>query len=186
MKQQGLALEPFVRAYQRNTANLLWLTGQTEAAIALLALSPSDADSAERLAAFHASSGRYGEAADALRAIRPGLYQPGTVEEAIQLLRTAPSAADLPDRVRRPTQLDFVYLYVGAPERVLDFYEHNAEAGYASAIRASFLWHPSVAPARKTERFKTLMRKMGLVDYWRAKGWPEFCRPMGADDFVCD
>ena len=26
----------------------------------------------------------------------------------------------------------------------------------------------------------------GLVDYWRARGWPDLCRPMGADDFVCD
>jgi hypothetical protein len=24
------------------------------------------------------------------------------------------------------------------------------------------------------------------VDYWRARGWPDLCRPMGADDFVCD
>ena len=40
-------------------------------------------------------------------------------------------------------------------------------------------WHPSYAPVRKTERFKTLVRKMGLVDYWRAKGWPDHCRPMG-------
>ena len=41
-------------------------------------------------------------------------------------------------------------------------------------------------PVRKTERFKALVRKAGLVDYWRARGWPDLCRPMGADDFVCD
>ena len=28
--------------------------------------------------------------------------------------------------------------------------------------------------------------KPGLVDYWRARGWPDLCRPMGVDDFVCD
>jgi hypothetical protein len=61
-----------------------------------------------------------------------------------------------------------------------------------------WLWHPSYAPARKTERFKAFARNAGLVDYWRAKGWPEFCRPvtperasakagpMGADDFACE
>ena len=42
------------------------------------------------------------------------------------------------------------------------------------------------APVRKTERFKAFVRNAGLVDYWRARGWPDLCRPMGADDFVCD
>jgi hypothetical protein len=33
---------------------------------------------------------------------------------------------------------------------------------------------------------KTFVRKAGLVDYWRARDWPELCRAQGADDFVCD
>jgi len=41
-------------------------------------------------------------------------------------------------------------------------------------------------PLRKTERFQSLVRKAGLVDYWRERGWPDLCRPVGADDFVCD
>jgi hypothetical protein len=39
---------------------------------------------------------------------------------------------------------------------------------------------------RKTERFKTLVRSVGLVDYWRARGWSEFCRPTKGDDFDCN
>ena len=31
-----------------------------------------------------------------------------------------------------------------------------------------------------------MMHKAGLVDYWRERGWPDLCRPMGANDFVCD
>jgi hypothetical protein len=30
------------------------------------------------------------------------------------------------------------------------------------------------------------MRNIGLVEHWRARGWPDLCRPVGADDFVCD
>jgi hypothetical protein len=30
------------------------------------------------------------------------------------------------------------------------------------------------------------MRDTGLVDYWRASGWADLCRPVRADDFVCD
>ena len=48
------------------------------------------------------------------------------------------------------------------------------------------VWHPSYAPLRKTARFKELMKKVGMVDYWRAKGWPDLCHPVGANDFACE
>ena len=48
------------------------------------------------------------------------------------------------------------------------------------------LWTSAYAPVRKTERFKAYVRKAGMVDYWKARGWPGLCHPMGADDFVCD
>jgi hypothetical protein len=50
----------------------------------------------------------------------------------------------------------------------------------------NYMWSAAWAPVRKTDRFKTHLRKSGLVDYWRKSGWPDLCRPMGADDFVCD
>jgi hypothetical protein len=82
--------------------------------------------------------------------------------------------------------LDFVYLFTGAPGRVLDTYERNVEAGWMNNAQWVVLWHSSYAPARKTDRFKALVRNGGMVDYWRAKGWPDLCRPLGPDDFVCD
>jgi adenylate cyclase len=185
MKQQALALEPYVPVYQRNTAGLLWLNGQNDAALALISRSPAGASRALYLARVYAALGRYAESADALLEIPAGLYPPGAPEEAARLLRTAPSTAASPNSLR-PTELDFVYLYVGAPERLLDFYERNAEAGYTVAIDTLNVWHASVAPVRKTERFKTFARKAGLVEYWRTKGWPDLCRPVGADDFACD
>jgi hypothetical protein len=30
------------------------------------------------------------------------------------------------------------------------------------------------------------MREFGFVDLWKARGWPDLCHPIGADDFVCD
>jgi hypothetical protein len=29
------------------------------------------------------------------------------------------------------------------------------------------------------------MRKAGLVDCWKARGWPDMCHPTAADDFIC-
>jgi hypothetical protein len=39
---------------------------------------------------------------------------------------------------------------------------------------------------RKTERFKAFARNAGLFDYWRAKGWPQWCHPTTGEDFACD
>ena len=52
--------------------------------------------------------------------------------------------------------------------------------------RTGYLWWPTPPSVRKTERFKALVRNSGMVDYWRARGWPDRCRPVGADDFICD
>ena len=47
-------------------------------------------------------------------------------------------------------------------------------------------WSPAWAPARNTQRFKDWVANVGLVDYWKQHGWPDLCRPRGADDFACD
>jgi adenylate cyclase len=48
------------------------------------------------------------------------------------------------------------------------------------------LWSESQGSIRADPRFKAILRDMGLVDYWRGGGaWTDFCRPQGADDFVC-
>jgi TolB-like protein/tetratricopeptide (TPR) repeat protein len=40
--------------------------------------------------------------------------------------------------------------------------------------------------ARADPRFKELMRLGGLPDFWRQSGkWPDFCAPVGKDDFEC-
>ena len=65
----------------------------------------------------------------------------------------------------------------------LEDQERAMEAGELAVPR---LFSQAYASVRKTERFKTFVRKAGFVDYWRARGWPDLCRPQGADDFVCD
>jgi hypothetical protein len=67
---------------------------------------------------------------------------------------------------------------------MLDYPETAAKEGNFRPIQ--MVWRPSAAPLRNTERFKAFMRQAGLVDHWRMRGWPDLCRPMGADDFVCD
>ncbi|HYK80795.1 MAG TPA: hypothetical protein VEU95_14270, partial [Micropepsaceae bacterium] len=108
------------------------------------------------------------------------------VKEAADLLRTAPAKAVLPQIIPRLGFLNFVYLHIGASDRVLAFYEGNVQAGYLISASTALLWHPSYSLLRQTERFRAFVRKAGLVDYWKARGWPDLCHPTTGDDFLCD
>jgi TolB-like protein/DNA-binding SARP family transcriptional activator len=187
MKQQLRTLEPFVPVFNRDTAVLLWIDGQNEAALQLIQELPSRALARWLvLTRFYASMGRYSEAADALRQIPEGLFSAGMVEAAARLLRSAPKTAPAPETQPPLGYLGFVYLHVGAAGRALEFVEGNLQGSYLGNTATVELWHPSYAPARKTERFKAFARNAGLVEYWRAKGWPEFCHPTTGDDFECN
>lgn len=187
MLQHLRALEPFVPVFNLSTALVLAETGQNDAAIAMLrAMPPDDVNRAFFLPAIYAAAGRYSEAADALLSAPSGLSPREMEEEAARLLRTAPVAAGSRQTLPRLGGLGYVYLYVGAPDRVLESYEARVEVGYSIPADTGLLWLPSYAPVRQTERFKAFVRAAGIVEYWRAKGWPDLCRPAGADDFVCD
>jgi tetratricopeptide (TPR) repeat protein len=48
------------------------------------------------------------------------------------------------------------------------------------------LWYPYETDLHADPRFKQILRDLGLVDYFRASGkWPDFCKPLGKDDFEC-
>jgi hypothetical protein len=135
------------------------------------------------LAQILAARGRYEEAAAALQQFPPGMLLPGTLENAARLLRTAPNTPSAP--LPELGVLDWVYLYVGAPERALAFFEAEAQDGNTIPIAYAEVWHPSYAGVRKTARFKKLVRDAGLVEYWKVRGWPAFCHPTTGDDFEC-
>lgn len=70
-------------------------------------------------------------------------------------------------------------------ERFLDYHEREVQIQYMPDLGKA-IWTPDAATIRKTERFKGFARASGLVAAWRANGWPDLCRPVGTDDFVCD
>lgn len=41
-------------------------------------------------------------------------------------------------------------------------------------------------PAFKDPRWKAAMKSSGILDLWRKRGFPEWCRPLGENDFECD
>jgi TolB-like protein len=188
IKQQLQVLEPFVPQFNGSMPTILWLNGQTDAAIAMLKAMPADERGrAAALASIYASMGRYQEGAGALLEIPSGTYIPGIVEIAANILRTAPNAKVAQSGVPNLGNLGFVYLYTDVPIRTLEYYENLARGGdFTVGVIFAQLWHSDYKAVRKTERFKSLIRKLGLVDYWRERGWPDLCHPTTGDDFVCE
>ena len=74
-------------------------------------------------------------------------------------------------------ELSFVYAYIGALDRVMDYPERGVAIGFWGQSTFESTWYPPFAPVRKTERFKAFVRKAGLVDYWRAQGLAGFVPP---------
>ncbi len=59
------------------------------------------------------------------------------------------------------------------------------EAIFGSKTNAYIAWLPVFEDVRRLPEFKVLLADLGLVDYWRAAGWPDVCRPAGELDFDC-
>jgi TolB-like protein len=186
-------LEPFVPIYNVYAALAMQLNGDLKGGIALLeGLSPVGPVGAQRnsyLALGYASEGRYALAADTMLMTTPDqeLVSVPDVKQAADIIRKAPGkiGPTSPSPVTE-SPLSFVYAFAGAPERYLDALERQAEVGQFGFIPSFVTFHPSLSDVRKTERFKTMVRKIGLVDYWRAKGWPDLCHPTTGDDFACN
>ena len=184
MRDHLQAIEQSIINYTADTAEIIWLDGDTEKAVAML--QPFRPGRTLELALVQASAGRYGEAAAAIREMAASNYPAGMTEAAAKILESAPAKAAAPADLPRLGNLSFAYMHVGAPERVLEFYEDEVRGGYFQPISATWFWHPTYAAVRKTERFKKLARDLGLVEYWGTRGWPTQCRPVGANDFSCE
>jgi TolB-like protein len=184
MRAHLQAIEQSIINYTADTAEIIWLDGDTDKAVAML--QPFAPGRTLELALVQASAGHYSEAAKAIRQMPAASYPAGMTEAAARMLESAPAKAAAPADLPRLGNLSFAFMHVGVPERVLEFYEDEIKGDYFQPISTTWFWHPSYAAVRKTERFKQVARNLGLVDYWRARGWPAQCHPAGANNFSCD
>jgi len=117
----------------------------------------------------------------------PPLTSPqADVEAAARLLRTAPKPVALPQAPLDLHGLNWVYLFVGAPDLAMRDPERELAVKGTPRPAMGRMWGPAFAPARKTERFRAFVRDAGMVAYWRAHGWPDLCHPVGSNDFACN
>jgi TolB-like protein len=76
--------------------------------------------------------------------------------------------------------------YAGELDTAMDMLE--AAVQDASWYTIALFWYPveENRALRQTERFKQMVTKIGLVEFWRKNGWPDLCRPLSEEDFGCD
>jgi tetratricopeptide (TPR) repeat protein len=187
------ALAPDAVGWKQDIAEVMWENGETDAPTKVLESLIDRPSGPTSLAMMYASAGRLQDAAGVLETALKG---PGTLPDtwpesfriAAGYLRKAPAHIVLPADPPHLDRVGFAYLYIGAPEHAFDNFEDWIKSGQVGGQGNSFsyVWNASYAPARKTDNFKKFARDALLVDYWRQRGWPDLCRPEGADDFVCD
>lgn len=72
--------------------------------------------------------------------------------------------------------------YFGDPELALESISKDVSL---ATVRIFILWYPFMEDVRRLPGFKDLVTSLGLVEYWRAYGWPDHCAPLGEEDFRC-
>ncbi len=83
---------------------------------------------------------------------------------------------------RKRHDIAMVAAYFGDPEFALNVKGKEVQI---TPTRLGAVWYPVMSEVRQLPEFKDLVAELNLVDYWRAYGWADACRPLGDDDFEC-
>lgn len=83
---------------------------------------------------------------------------------------------------RKLHDIAMVAAYFGDPEFALKVKREEARL---SITRLHAVWYPFMSEVRQLPEFKDFVTELNLVEYWRAYGWADACRPVGEDDFEC-
>ena len=83
---------------------------------------------------------------------------------------------------RKLNDIAMLAAYFGDPQFALKVKGQELRAHTA---RLAALWYPVMSEVRQLPEFKKLVTDLNLVEYWRAYGWADACRPLGDNDFTC-
>ena len=102
-------------------------------------------------------------------------------ERVLAMLRDA----YLDENLRWPSKhhdIAMMAAYFGDPQFALKVMSEELRT---STVRMFALWYPVMSEARQLPEFKKLVTELSLLEYWRAYGWADACRPLSGDDFTC-
>jgi tetratricopeptide (TPR) repeat protein len=105
---------------------------------------------------------------------RPRRLVPAELEA---LMGENAASADRPGELSVPEMA--LYSWFGEYDRILGTDDVNIASGTPH-------WNIGLPGFRNSPAFKQILNRMGVVDFWRLKGFPPQCRAIGAKDFTCD
>lgn len=184
--EQCLKVDPAYLNCRQHLASVLLDMGQTQRAMQLSdetlehvfhsvsgAFASTYVRTGHRLLAVHIADGKLGwhgaPVIEWIRAIEnPDADNSAGLARMLDWFRRTHSAAD-------PTEMGYIYLSFKAYDKFA-----------SDPFSASFvLWHPDAEEFRRSPQFKQVIRQLGVLHYWRERGFPPQCRPVGEDDFEC-
>ncbi|RLA34306.1 MAG: hypothetical protein DRR11_03290 [Gammaproteobacteria bacterium] len=83
---------------------------------------------------------------------------------------------------RKLHDIAMVAAYFGDPQFALKVKDKEFRT---NTVRLFTLWDPVMSEVRQLPEFKKLVTDLNLVEYWRAYGWADACKPVGDNDFTC-
>ncbi len=100
----------------------------------------------------------------------------------------APSLEQLEDILHREDAQTRFSMVEIKPDLIPAYFEPRLTtfADYPNRNDQEFLWMPGAAELRKNPDFVQLVSDLNMPEYWDLYGWPDVCRPIGADEFVCE
>ena len=108
---------------------------------------------------------------------------PQLLVEAVDDPRRRPAALAAIDDLPPDEFVFFSSIVLGDADRAT---AGRQDLSRGTDVMDNVIWWDLARPMRQTAEFRRLVRAVGLEQLWRARGWPDKCRPKGAGDFVCD
>ncbi len=188
---RAIALEPNYLNANRHKALALLLQGKVPEAIALFETGFEKGFITSRFENFVAPMLANGHRDEALlllggeemdrelfEAILKSLDHGQTTIPARALVERASANANAEQRVIEFASPTSIYIWLG------DF--HGAAETDDTVNTAIVAWDRYPPTWRNSPGMKRKLERMGVVAFWRAKGFPPQCHPVGAKDFTCD
>ncbi len=186
LAKRALELDPLNPLYRWAVGRGLRSIGRQDEAIAMLAPLVGNWPVATELKmAIQIEAGKYDEALTTLT--KYGSISPEINTIYLALIEQAKNPQpdfQMPEAAYSIwVSVEAHYAALGA-EHLLDMLEHFSTLGqdpYVGPMQNT----KTLASIRGNPRFKRLVEALDFPAYWRERGWPEHCQPVGDDDFKC-
>jgi len=189
--ERAVVLEPNYLNAARHKALALLFAGKEDEAIALFENGIAKGFVSSRTENFIAPLWARGRRTEALLLLGVGTMAPDLRDALITTLdhpeKPFANARAMVERHASDPELDPALGTIAVPQLYLWLGDYDSVGTSDDRVTTTIVaWDRHPATFRNSPGMKLKLEKMGVVAYWRAKGFPPQCRPVGGNDFTCD